>query len=65
MYNQAVVEETNNTNTSVPLDRVDPHAKEKSFLGSSPPTVWKLPFRMDQIQFYDTSHMCDPEVKST
>ncbi|CAG9567458.1 unnamed protein product [Danaus chrysippus] len=65
MYNQAVVEETNNTSTSVPLDRVDPHTKEKSFLGSGPPTVWKLPFRMDQIQFYDTSHMCDPEVKNT
>ncbi|XP_045776420.1 neither inactivation nor afterpotential protein C isoform X3 [Maniola jurtina] len=65
IYNQAVVEALLNTSSSVVLDRVDPHAKEKNYLGSVPPTVWKLPFRMDQIQFYDTSHMCDPSVKST
>ncbi|XP_034827357.1 neither inactivation nor afterpotential protein C isoform X2 [Maniola hyperantus] len=65
IYNQAVVEALLNTSSSVLLDRVDPHAKEKNYLGSGPPTVWKLPFRMDQIQFYDTSHMCDPSVKST
>ncbi|CAH2233552.1 jg13186 [Pararge aegeria aegeria] len=65
IYNQAVVEGLLNTSSSVLLDRVDPQAKEKNYLGSGPPTVWKLPFRMDQIQFYDTSHMCDPSVKST
>ncbi|XP_046961728.1 neither inactivation nor afterpotential protein C isoform X1 [Vanessa cardui] len=65
IYNQAVVEALNNTNSPISLDRVDPHAKQKTFLGSGPPTVWKLPFRMDEIQFFDTSHMCDPSMKST
>ncbi|XP_052746507.1 neither inactivation nor afterpotential protein C isoform X2 [Bicyclus anynana] len=65
IYNQAVVEALLNTTSPVLLDRVDPHAKQKNYLGAGPPTVWKLPFRMDQIQFYDTSHMCDPSVKST
>ncbi|KAI8427544.1 hypothetical protein MSG28_002059 [Choristoneura fumiferana] len=54
-----------NTSTSVLLDRVDPHAKATDFLGSGPPTVWKLPFRIDQLQYYDTSYMCDPATKSS
>ncbi|PZC83270.1 hypothetical protein B5X24_HaOG208034 [Helicoverpa armigera] len=64
IYNQAVLEALLNTSTSVLLDRVDPHSKESDFLGSGPPTVWKLPFRIDQLQYYDTSYMCDPSAKS-
>ncbi|KAF9811956.1 hypothetical protein SFRURICE_021313 [Spodoptera frugiperda] len=64
IYNQAVLEALLNTSTSVLLDRVDPHSKEGDFLGSGPPTVWKLPFRIDQLQYYDTSYMCDPSAKS-
>ncbi|KAL0848932.1 hypothetical protein ABMA28_013327 [Loxostege sticticalis] len=65
IYNQAMLEALLNTSTSVLLDRVDPQAKEAEFLGSTPPSVWKLPFRIDQLQYYDTSYMCDPTVKST
>uniref|UniRef100_A0A2A4IVW3 Uncharacterized protein n=1 Tax=Heliothis virescens TaxID=7102 RepID=A0A2A4IVW3_HELVI len=64
IYNQAVLEALLSTSTSVLLDRVDPHSKESDFLGSGPPTVWKLPFRIDQLQYYDTSYMCDPSAKS-
>ncbi|KOB75911.1 putative myosin [Operophtera brumata] len=49
IYNQAVLEALLGTCTSVLLDRVDPHAKGADFLGSTPPTVWKLPFRIDQL----------------
>ncbi|XP_047507159.1 neither inactivation nor afterpotential protein C isoform X2 [Pieris napi] len=63
MYNQVLVEGLLNTNSSVLLERIDPHAR-KEFLGTPRPTVWKLPFRLDEIQFFDTSHMCDPKVKS-
>ncbi|CAG4973120.1 unnamed protein product [Colias eurytheme] len=63
IYNQALVEGLLNTNSSVLLERIDPHAK-KNFLGDPRPTVWKLPFRLDEIQYFDTSHMCDPKVKS-
>ncbi|RVE54658.1 hypothetical protein evm_000779 [Chilo suppressalis] len=65
IYNQAMLEALLNTSTSVLLDRVDPQAKEVEFLGSGPPSVWKLPFRIDQLQYYDTSYMCDPTGKST
>ncbi|XP_063838956.1 neither inactivation nor afterpotential protein C [Ostrinia nubilalis] len=65
IYNQAMLEALLNTSASVLLDRVDPQAKEADFLGSGPPTVWKLPFRIDQLQYYDTSYMCDPSAKST
>ncbi|KAM3962727.1 STKc_myosinIII_N_like and MYSc_Myo21 domain-containing protein ninaC [Aphomia sociella] len=65
IYNQAVLEALLTTSTSVLLDRVDPQAKESDFLGSGPPTVWKLPFRIDQLQYYDTSYMCDPSAKCT
>ncbi|KPJ11874.1 Neither inactivation nor afterpotential protein C [Papilio machaon] len=65
IYNQALVEGLVTTNTSVPLDKIDPNAKEITYLGSVRPTVWKLPFRIDQLQFFDTSAMCDPTVKST
>ncbi|CAH0603393.1 unnamed protein product [Chrysodeixis includens] len=64
IYNQAVLEALLNTSISVLIDRVDPQAKEADFLGSGPPTVWKLPFRIDQLQYYDTSYMCDPSAKS-
>ncbi|GBP33660.1 Neither inactivation nor afterpotential protein C [Eumeta japonica] len=64
IYNQAVVEGLMNTVTSVNLDRVNPQDKEKNFLGMGPPTVWKLPFRIDQLQYYDTSYMCQPGVNS-
>lgn len=64
IYNQAVIEGLLGNSTSVLLDRVDPHAKGPEFLGSMPPTVWKLPFRIDQLQYYDTSYMCDPSAKS-
>lgn len=63
IYNQAVLESLTNTSISVLLDRVDPQSN-KDFLGSGPPTVWKLPFRIDQLQYYDTSYMCDPSGKS-
>ncbi|XP_061706914.1 neither inactivation nor afterpotential protein C isoform X2 [Cydia pomonella] len=65
IYNQSLLESLLNSSTSVLLDRVDPNVKGEDFLGSSPPTVWKLPFRIDQIQYYDTSYMCDPAVKSS
>ncbi|XP_013181389.1 PREDICTED: neither inactivation nor afterpotential protein C isoform X2 [Papilio xuthus] len=65
IYNQALVEGLVTTNTSVTLDKIDPNAKEITYLGSVRPTVWKLPFRIDQLQFFDTSAMCDPNVKTT
>ncbi|XP_072936347.1 neither inactivation nor afterpotential protein C-like [Epargyreus clarus] len=63
IYNQAALEGFGSNSVPVLLDRVDPRVRAADYLGSTRPTVWKLPFRIDQIQYYDTSYMCDPSVK--
>ncbi|XP_041979804.1 neither inactivation nor afterpotential protein C isoform X2 [Aricia agestis] len=65
IYNQGVVDSILNTSVPISLDRVDPQANQSTFLGNAPQSVWKLPFRIDQIQYYDTSHMCDPNMKKS
>lgn len=43
----------------VDLDKVDPQARSDTWLGEKKPSVWKLPFRFDEIPYYNTEHMCD------
>lgn len=42
------------------LDRVDERERNPALLGCARQAVRKLPFRLDEIPFYDTSYMCDP-----
>lgn len=42
------------------LDKIDEREKNPSLLGSVRLAVRRLPFRLDEIPFYDTSYMCDP-----
>lgn len=35
-------------------------AQANVWLGETKPTVLKLPFRFDDIPYFDTSYMCDP-----
>lgn len=42
------------------LEKVDPQETNPALLGPLRPTVSKLPFRLDEIPFFDTSYMCDP-----
>lgn len=42
------------------MDRIDPNEKSKTLLGPMKLCVWKLPFRLDEIPFFDTTYMCDP-----
>lgn len=42
------------------LEKIDPRETNPALLGSSRQPVRKLPFRLDEIPFYDTNYMCDP-----
>lgn len=42
------------------LDKIDPRETNAKLLGSAQMPVRKLPFRLNEIPFYDTTFMCDP-----
>lgn len=42
------------------LEKVDPRETNPALLGSLRQPVRKLPFRLNEIPFYDTMYMCDP-----
>lgn len=42
------------------LEKIDPRETNPSLLGSARQPVRKLPFRLTEIPFYDTTYMCDP-----
>lgn len=42
------------------LEKVDPKETNPALLGPLPPAVNKIPFRLDEIPFFDTAYMCDP-----
>lgn len=60
LYNQAVVGKLKSTNECMVLDKINEREKNPSLLGSVRQAVRKIPFRLDEIPFYDTSYMCDP-----
>lgn len=42
------------------LEKIDQHETNPALLGPLRPAVSKLPFRLNEIPFFDTSYMCDP-----
>lgn len=48
------------TNAQLDLDRVDARESNPSLLGPMKLTVCKLPFRIRDIEFYDSAYICDP-----
>lgn len=42
------------------LEKVDKRETNPSLLGAARQPVRKLPFRLNEIPFYDTQYMCDP-----
>lgn len=47
-------------NELMPLEKVDPRETNPKLLGSAQIPVRRLPFRLNEIPFYDTHFMCDP-----
>ena len=48
------------TSQCILLDRVDPNQRNKEQLGPVRHAVWKIPFTLDDIPYFDTTYMCDP-----
>ncbi|XP_055920524.1 neither inactivation nor afterpotential protein C isoform X1 [Eupeodes corollae] len=60
IYNQRVVAALSTVSRPIPLEKIDKRQINASLLGPMPIPTKKLPFRLDQIPFYDTSYMCNP-----
>lgn len=60
IYNQAVVGAIRSANKCLLLEKINPQETNPALLGPLRPAVSKLPFRLDEIPFFDTSYMCDP-----
>lgn len=60
LYNQAVVGKIKPLNELLELEKIDPRETNPKLLGYAQLPVRKLPFRLNEIPFYDTNFMCDP-----
>lgn len=60
MYNQAVFARMKRTNAPIDLDKIDARETNPSLLGPVRLSVFKLPFRLSDIEFYDSAYICDP-----
>lgn len=61
IYNQLLVTSLTKTSHCILMERIDPQQTNKELLGAPKMTVWKLPFRLDEIPYFDTSYLCDPD----
>lgn len=50
------------TNTCTLLDKINAKETNPALLGPMPQTVHKLPFRLDDIPYFDTTYLCDPII---
>ncbi|XP_053960688.1 neither inactivation nor afterpotential protein C isoform X1 [Anastrepha ludens] len=60
IYNQRFFAGINKCTRNVPFDRINTREVNSSQLGPLPIPTKKLPFRLDQIPFYDTQYMVNP-----
>lgn len=52
------------TNDCIILDKIDPKETSPAHLGPIRVSIHKIPFRFDDIPYFDTMYMCDPIVGS-
>ncbi|XP_034666506.1 neither inactivation nor afterpotential protein C [Drosophila subobscura] len=60
IYNQRMVGGLNKCTRAVPFERINMREVSSAQLGPLPVPMKKMPFRLDQIPFYDTQYMVDP-----
>lgn len=48
------------SNNCILLEKVDPKESNPALLGPIPQTVHKLPFRFEDIPYFDTTFLCEP-----
>jgi hypothetical protein len=59
LYNIGVFYELQQINEEVTMEVVDTKAQVSNWMDEPNLTVRKIPFRLDEIPFYDTSVMCN------
>lgn len=60
IFNQRVIVALKETHTCILLDKIDPKQCNPALLGPMPASVQRLPFRLHDIPFFDTTFLCDP-----
>ncbi|XP_017777903.1 PREDICTED: neither inactivation nor afterpotential protein C [Nicrophorus vespilloides] len=60
LFNQHLVYNLQKFNNNIGRDLIDSHAQPSTWLGERKPAILKLPFRLNDIPYFDTSYMCDP-----
>ncbi|KAG5675871.1 hypothetical protein PVAND_005739 [Polypedilum vanderplanki] len=59
IYNQRLMAGLTNTEQCILLEKIDPKEINKEQLGPIRRAVWKIPFRLDEIPYFDTKFLCD------
>lgn len=62
IFNQLILASLTKTSQCVLLERIDPQQIHAELLGPPKLSVWKLPFRLDEIPYFDTTYLCDPDA---
>lgn len=62
IFNQILVTSLTRTSNCILMERIDPQQNHSDLLGPPKMSVWKLPFRLDEIPYFDTSYLCDPDT---
>ncbi|XP_018328516.1 neither inactivation nor afterpotential protein C isoform X2 [Agrilus planipennis] len=65
LFNQSVVNDIQKINYEVDFDCIDSRAQVSGWLGRRKPSVLKMPFRLEDIPFFDTVYLCDPSQRPT
>lgn len=61
IFNQMWITSLTKTSHCVLMERIDPQQTNAELLGPAKMSVWKMPFRLDEIPYFDTSFLCDPD----
>lgn len=60
IYNQRVTSAQNRILKGIPLTHINTNENNPGLFGTLPIPTKKLPFRLDEIPYYDTNFMCYP-----
>lgn len=60
IFNQRAIVALKETHSCILLDKIDPKQCNPALLGEIPKSVHRLPFRLDDIPYFDTTFLCDP-----
>lgn len=61
IFNQILVNSLTKNSQCILLERIDPQ-QHVDQLGPAKLSVWMLPFRLDEIPYFDTTYLCDPDA---